>query len=77
MPLAATVAIFAWAVAMLVKWLGPNSLVGLVFVAEDWVKPAALSAEAMTSLYVSMGVTAAQHLPLASARLGPHGNIAS
>jgi uncharacterized membrane protein len=55
---------------------------GLLFVPEDWVKPAALSVEAMTSLYVSMGVTAAQHLPLAPARLGaavapePHGNIA-
>ncbi len=40
---------------------------GLLFVPEDWVQPAALSVEAVTSLYVSMGVTAAQHLPVAPA----------
>lgn len=38
---------------------------GLLFVPEDWVSPAELSAEAITSLYVSMGVTAPQYLPLA------------
>lgn len=36
---------------------------GLIFVPEEWVTPAELSAEAVTSLYVSMGVTAPQHLP--------------
>jgi uncharacterized membrane protein len=36
---------------------------GLLFVPEAWVTPADLSAEAVTSLYVSMGVTAPQHLP--------------
>lgn len=36
---------------------------GLLFVPEDWVSPADLSVEAITSLYVSMGVTAPQHLP--------------
>lgn len=39
---------------------------GLLFVPEHWVSPAALSVEAVTSLYVSMGVTAAQHLPVAA-----------
>lgn len=38
---------------------------GLLFVPEDWVSPAELSAEAITSLYVSMGVTAPQVLPTA------------
>ncbi len=38
---------------------------GLLFVPEDWVSPASLSVEAVTSLYVSMGVTAPQHLPVA------------
>jgi uncharacterized membrane protein len=40
---------------------------GLLFVPEDWVTPAGLSVEAVTSVYVSMGVTAPQHLPLANA----------
>lgn len=35
---------------------------GLLFVPEDWVTPAELSAEAVTSLYVSMGVTAPRYL---------------
>ena len=38
---------------------------GLIFVPEAWVSDAELSIEAITSLYVSMGVTAPQHLPLA------------
>ena len=38
---------------------------GLLFVPEAWVTHAALSVEAVTSLYVSMGVTAPQHLPVA------------
>lgn len=35
---------------------------GLIFVPVDWVSPAALGMEAVTSIYVSMGVTAHQHL---------------
>lgn len=35
---------------------------GLIFVPEEWVSPAELSMEAITSLYVSMGVTAPQYL---------------
>ena len=42
---------------------------GLIFVPEEWVTPAELSAEAITSLYVSMGVTAPQHLKTAPARV--------
>jgi uncharacterized membrane protein len=38
---------------------------GLLFVPEEWVSPADLSVEAITSLYVSMGVTAPQYLPTA------------
>jgi uncharacterized membrane protein len=41
---------------------------GLIFVPEEWVTPAELSVEAITSLYVSMGVTAPQHLKTAPAR---------
>ncbi len=40
---------------------------GLLFVPEEWLSPAARSVEAVTSLYVSMGVTAPQHLPVAQA----------
>ena len=36
---------------------------GLLYVPEDWVSPAPVSIEGLTSLYVSMGVTSAQHLP--------------
>lgn len=39
---------------------------GLLFVPEAWVEPAELSVEAVTSLYLSMGVTAGQHLPVAA-----------
>lgn len=35
---------------------------GLIFVPEAWVTPADVGVEALTSIYVSMGVTAAQHL---------------
>lgn len=38
---------------------------GLLYVPEHWVTPAPLGVEALTSLYVSMGVTSAQHLPKA------------
>lgn len=40
---------------------------GLLYVPESWVTPAPLGVEALTSLYVSMGVTSAQHLPRAAA----------
>jgi len=43
---------------------------GLIFVPEAWVLPAELSVEAITSLYVSMGVTAPQHLQTAPALRG-------
>jgi uncharacterized membrane protein len=40
---------------------------GLIYVPSDWVVPADIGMEAVTSIYVSMGVTSAQHLPLAEA----------
>lgn len=43
---------------------------GLLFVPEAWVQEADLSVEAVTSLYVSMGVTAAQYLPAAVPAVG-------
>ena len=46
---------------------------GLLFVPEAWVTHAALSVEAVMSLYVSMGVTAPQHLPLADPKLSAAG----
>jgi uncharacterized membrane protein len=44
---------------------------GLLFVPQDWVRPADVGMEALTSIYVSMGVTAQQHLPAAVARPEP------
>lgn len=38
---------------------------GLIYVPADWVRPAEVGIEAVTSLYVSMGVTSAQYLPVA------------
>ncbi len=38
---------------------------GLLYVPQSWVVPAEIGIEALTSLYVSMGVTSAQHLPRA------------
>lgn len=38
---------------------------GLLFVPEAWVTPAEVGVEALTSIYVSMGVTAPEHLPAA------------
>ena len=35
---------------------------GLIFVPVDWVSPAEVGVEGLTSIYVSMGVTAHQHL---------------
>jgi len=42
---------------------------GLIFVPETWVTPADVGVEALTSIYVSLGVTASQHLKPA-ARIG-------
>jgi uncharacterized membrane protein len=42
---------------------------GLLYVPCDWVSFPELSIEAVTSIYVSMGVTSAQYLPSASAHL--------
>lgn len=36
---------------------------GLLFLPQAWVTPAAVGIEALTSIYVSMGITASQHLP--------------
>ena len=38
---------------------------GLLWVPEHWVTPAEVGIEALTSIYVSMGVTSAQYLPRA------------
>ena len=38
---------------------------GLLYVPQSWVVPAEIGMDALTSLYVSMGVTSAQHLPTA------------
>ena len=35
---------------------------GLLFLPQAWVRPADVGIEALTSIYVSMGITAAQHL---------------
>ena len=35
---------------------------GLLYVPEDWITPAHIGAEALTSIYMSMGVTSDQHL---------------
>jgi uncharacterized membrane protein len=44
---------------------------GLLYVPEDWVTPAEVGVEALTSIYVSMGVTSPQHLPAARAGQAP------
>lgn len=36
---------------------------GLLYVREEWVTPAEVGMDAVTSIYVSMGVTSPQHLP--------------
>lgn len=38
---------------------------GLLYVPAEWVTPAQVGMEAVTSIYVSMGVTSGQHLPKA------------
>lgn len=40
----------------------------LLYVPVEWVEPADIGAEGVTSLYMSMGVTSAQYLPPAAAR---------
>jgi uncharacterized membrane protein len=35
---------------------------GLIYVPEAWVTPADIGIEALTSIYVSMGVTSTEHL---------------
>lgn len=35
---------------------------GLLYVPHDWVTPAEIGVDALTSIYVSMGITSAQHL---------------
>jgi uncharacterized membrane protein len=44
---------------------------GLLFVPADWVRVADVGMEALTSIYVSMGVTAHQHLPRAAQARAP------
>lgn len=39
---------------------------GLLYVPQHWVRPAAMGIEAVTSIYVSMGMTSSEHLPTAS-----------
>jgi uncharacterized membrane protein len=40
---------------------------GLLYVPEHWVTPADIGVEALTSIYLSMGLTSPQHLPRADA----------
>ena len=40
---------------------------GLLYVPAGWVRPAEIGIDALSSLYVSMGVTSAEHLPRAAA----------
>lgn len=44
---------------------------GLLFLPAEWVQPAELGIEALTSIYVSMGLTAAQHLGGAPTQRAP------
>jgi uncharacterized membrane protein len=44
---------------------------GLMFVPQHWVKSADIGAEALTSIYVSMGVTAPEYLPVPPAAPKP------
>jgi uncharacterized membrane protein len=43
---------------------------GLLYLPQEWVSPADVGIEALTSIYVSMGVTSAQYLPGAKAVAG-------
>ena len=40
---------------------------GLLFVPQRWVRPAGMRIDAVTSIYVSMGITSSEHLPTAQA----------
>jgi uncharacterized membrane protein len=42
---------------------------GLVYVPAEWVTPAEVGVEALTSIYVSMGVTSPQHLSMGKPKL--------
>lgn len=44
---------------------------GLLYVPPDWVEPADIGMEAVTSIYVSMGVTSAQYLNNPAAKTNP------
>jgi len=44
---------------------------GLLWVPEHWVTPAEVGVEALTSIYVSMGVTSSQYLPRATPPRAP------
>jgi uncharacterized membrane protein len=44
---------------------------GLLYVPESWVTPAEIGVEAVTSIYVSMGLTSPQYLPKADALKAP------
>lgn len=46
---------------------------GLIYVPEHWVEPAQVGVEAVTSIYVSMGVTSNQYLGESSAGRAPAG----
>jgi uncharacterized membrane protein len=39
---------------------------GLIYVPQEWVTPAEVGVDGLTSIYVSMGVTSHQHLPTAA-----------
>jgi uncharacterized membrane protein len=41
---------------------------GLLYVPPNWIRPAEMGIEAVTSVYVSMGITSAEYLPRAVAR---------
>jgi uncharacterized membrane protein len=49
---------------------------GLIYVPEEWVSPADVGVEGLTSIYVSMGVTSAQYLPLARPATAPAPGLA-
>jgi uncharacterized membrane protein len=46
---------------------------GLIYVPEHWVEPAQVGVEAVTSIYVSMGVTSNQYLGGPTASRPPAG----
>jgi uncharacterized membrane protein len=51
---------------------------GLLYVPESWVRPAGMGIEAVTSIYVSMGITSGEHLPAAvnASSSPPSGTVA-